>query len=42
MWKIAWDLSAPVDTWYGVKVQMIKLLSLVDNKLAGTIPNEIT
>jgi hypothetical protein len=43
MWKIAWDLSG-TSRYVVRKVQDDKVISLilVDNKLVGTIPNEIT
>lgn len=42
-WNTKWDLSLPVSTWYGVKLQDDKVISirLVDNNLVGEIPNEI-
>jgi hypothetical protein len=37
------DLSIPVSTWYGIKLEGDKIVSinLSDNNLVGEIPNEI-
>jgi Leucine-rich repeat (LRR) protein len=42
-WKVQWDLSSPVSTWYGVKVQDEKVIAvhLADNNLVGEIPTDI-
>jgi len=30
-WKVKWDLSAPVETWYGVRIQNNKVVSIQKN-----------
>ena len=43
-WHTKWDLNAPVNSWFGVKVEGDKVISinLSDNNLSGTIPAEIS
>ena len=43
-WINKWDLSLPMDKWYGVKVVDDKVVSinLNNNNLTGRIPVEIT
>ena len=42
-WNVKWDLSTSVATWYGVKVENDKVISvnLQNNNLVGEIPAEI-
>ena len=42
-WVTKWDLSKPVSTWYGVKLQDEKVVSLnlANNNLVGEIPYDI-
>ena len=42
-WTSKWDLKAPVTSWYGVKVQADKVVSiqLQNNNLVGTLPSSI-
>ena len=42
-WTNKWDLSKPMNTWYGVDVYNNRVTSLVleDNNLVGTIPSLI-
>lgn len=42
-WINKWDLSSSVATWYGVKLQNGKVVSinLSNNNLTGEIPGEI-
>ena len=43
-WTNIWDLSQPLDTWYGVTLNVdgcVNDLALSDNQLAGSIPIEI-
>ena len=41
-WKIKWDLSLSVSTWYGVFVENGKVVGvdLSDNNLQGELPKE--
>ena len=43
-WTNKWNLSAPINTWYGVKLYNDKVIAinLADNNLTGSLPNEIT
>src|SRR6476620_326745 len=43
-WTNKWDLNAPVASWYGIKLQNDKVISidLSNNNLTGTLPAEIT
>jgi hypothetical protein len=43
-WINQWDLSAPINTWYGVELYDDKVIAihLADNNLTGSLPNEIT
>lgn len=42
-WKIKWNLSTPVHTWYGVKVvgPRVVRLELPDNNLKGLMPDQM-
>ena len=42
-WKNKWDTKAPVRTWFGVKVEDNKVVSiiLVNNNLTGELPKEL-
>ena len=42
-WKVKWNLSAPVDNWYGIKLEGSKIveINLENNNLTGTLPAEI-
>ncbi|MEM0541254.1 hypothetical protein WFZ85_01375 [Flavobacterium sp. j3] len=42
-WIKKWDLKSPASTWYGVEIKNDKVVSinLVNNNLAGTLPNEL-
>jgi len=42
-WKIKWDLSLSVSTWYGVEIENGKVvaINLDNNNLKGSLPNEI-
>ncbi|OHT43350.1 leucine-rich repeat domain-containing protein [Flavobacterium tructae] len=42
-WKVKWDLSLSVATWYGVKVENGKVvgLHLANNNLQGNLPVEL-
>lgn len=42
-WRVTWDLSAPVSTWYGVGLQNGRVVSLElpDNDLTGTLPESL-
>ncbi len=43
-WTNTWDLQQPMDTWYGVKINLegcVDELQLFDNKLNGTVPSEL-
>ena len=41
-WKIKWDLSLSVSTWYGVEIEdgKVAALNLPDNNLQGELPPE--
>ena len=41
-WKIKWDLSLSISTWYGVEIENGKVagLNLPDNNLQGELPLE--
>jgi hypothetical protein len=41
--KLEWGFIFPVSTWYGIKLEGDKIVSinLSDNNLVGEIPNEI-
>ena len=43
-WKVKWDLTAPVSTWFGVKLLNDKVVAiqLADNNLIGELPAEIS
>lgn len=43
-WKIKWDLSLSVETWYGVRTENGKVtaLYLADNNLQGELPAEFS
>lgn len=40
-WTIPWDLSSPVSTWQGVRVEndTVVSITLFRNNLGGTLPN---
>jgi len=43
-WTNVWDLSLPMDTWYGIRLneyRCVESLHLAHNNLKGTIPKEI-
>ena len=42
-WNSTWNLEAPVNSWYGVKVENDKIveINLQFNNLQGTLPQEI-
>ena len=42
-WNATWDLNAPIDTWYGIKIEDNKIIeiSLPFNNLQGELPEEI-
>jgi Leucine-rich repeat (LRR) protein len=42
-WTKKWDLSSPVSTWHGIKLDGDKVvaINLMDNNLVGQIPSEI-
>lgn len=43
-WANTWDLNMPMDTWYGVTLNVercVKELSLDNNQLSGSIPVEL-
>ena len=42
-WNVKWDLSAPVDNWYGVRLEGSKIveINLENNNLSGVLPAEI-
>ena len=42
-WTSKWDLKSPVSSWYGVKLQADKVVSidLQKNNLVGTLPASI-
>jgi hypothetical protein len=43
-WKTKWNLNALVETWYGIKVENDKVVSIVltNNNLVSTLPDGIT
>lgn len=43
-WKEKWDLSKPISTYHGVKINKdrVVVINLWNNGLKGTIPNELT
>ena len=42
-WVNTWDLSTPINTWYGVTVEenQVVALNLEFNNLQGTLPEEL-
>jgi Leucine-rich repeat (LRR) protein len=42
-WTTKWNISMPVATWYGIKLENDKVVSinLADNNLKGELPKEI-
>ena len=43
-WTVKWDMKAPVSSWFGVKLQDDKVISiqLSNNNLVGVLPSEIS
>ena len=43
VWKTTWDLSEPINNWYGIylKYGRVVYVNLDDNNLSGTLPDDI-
>jgi len=42
-WTMSWDLSKPVSTWHGVRIEnnTVTSITLFNNNLRGNLPNSI-